>query len=71
MAHLQKDTETVTGQETGFEACPHCGGDASRNSFDRSICACGAMHTYHDDCGLPLDDCEYTELEGTLADGLD
>jgi hypothetical protein len=27
MAHLQKDTETVTGQETGFSsrACPKCG----------------------------------------------
>ena len=57
-----------TGQKF---VCRHCGGDAGDNHFDRSLCACGAMHTYHDSCGNPLDECECEIWEGTLADGLD
>lgn len=53
------------------EPCPRCGGDAGDNHFDRSLCACGSMHTCCNKCGTPLDGCEYIELEGTLADGLD
>lgn len=42
-------------------ACPHCGGTKGF-SFDRSLCACGAMHDYCEDCGLPLD-CPYSQPE--------
>ena len=41
------------------ESCPHCGGDASDNHFDRSLCACDAMHTCCNNCGNPLDYCPY------------
>lgn len=50
--------------------CSSCGGDASDNHFDRSLCACGVMHTCCNACGTPLDPCEYVEWEATLADGL-
>ena len=43
------------------DTCRHCGGDASDNSFDRSICPCGSMHTFHIPCGQPLDDCSCEE----------
>lgn len=26
--------------------------------FDRTLCACGAMHTYCDDCGHAIDECD-------------
>ena len=45
--------------------CPGCGGPASDNWFDRSLCACGAMHTCCSNCGQALDDCEYEAGEGT------
>jgi hypothetical protein len=37
------------------EHCPCCGGDASYNWFDRSICPCGWMHTRCNECGAALD----------------
>lgn len=50
-------------EQEGSETCPGCGGDAGDNWFDRSICACGAMHTCCAKCGRALDGCEY-EQEG-------
>lgn len=40
--------------------------------FDRSLCACGVMHTYCDDCGAVVDGCsldEYAGDVGSKADG--
>ena len=37
--------------------------------FDRSLCACGVMHTYCEDCGLAVDGCDYDPLQdGELED---
>lgn len=38
------------------EVCAH-----ADQHFDRSLCACGAMHTYCNDCGINLDECPYEE----------
>jgi len=37
---------------TPGDACQH-----DNHHFDRSICACGVMHHYCDDCGKPLEPC--------------
>lgn len=39
-------------QETG-KACQH-----ANQTFDRSFCACGWMHTYCTDCGDQLEPCD-------------
>lgn len=44
--------------------CQRCGGDASDNWFDRSLCPCDdAMHTRCRNCGAALDGCEFEESE--------
>lgn len=40
-----------------MSACRH-----TDNHFDRSLCACGAMHFYCNDCGEVLDDCPYDRI---------
>lgn len=47
-----------------------CGGkEKGHISFDRSFCACGAMHYYCDDCGIQCEPCDEpspaSEPEGT------
>jgi hypothetical protein len=37
--------------------CANCGGTTGFH-FDRSLCACGSMHDYCDDCGWPLTGCD-------------
>lgn len=47
------------------EKCLGCGGDASDNYFDRSLCPCehgpdwGVMHTRCRNCGTALDGCAF------------
>ena len=50
---------TVPSQARPDDQCPSCGGDAGDNHFDRSLCACGSMHTCCNNCGYALDGCEY------------
>ena len=47
------------------ERCPSCGGDASDNWFDRSICPepCDSMHTRCVKCGVALDGCEFDDAD--------
>lgn len=63
------------------DPCPSCGmGEAGTwdTHFDRSICACGSMHTYCNECGTVVDGCPYDgrltesgepELAGTPVGG--
>jgi hypothetical protein len=48
-----------TDEDAEDERCPSCGGDAGDNWFDRSLCACGSMHTCCAKCGHALDGCPY------------
>lgn len=41
------------------EVCEH-----RLTHFDRSVCACGSMHDYCDDCGVPID-CPYNSAPET------
>jgi hypothetical protein len=47
----------ATGSEDTAGRCAGCGGDAGENHFDRTLCACGQMHTCCNNCGRPLDEC--------------
>ena len=50
-----------------FELCPDCGADAGDNWFDRSICACGLMHTRCRGCGGAYGECPYETGEDEAA----
>lgn len=52
--------------------CPHCGGDAGDNHFDRALCPCAdTMHTRCNNCGAALDGCTLeAEITPERADGL-
>jgi hypothetical protein len=49
------------------EKCPNCGGDATDNWFDRSLCPCAnVMHTRCASCGAALDSCVMEREEDWL-----
>lgn len=50
------------------ECCPQCGGDASDNWFDRSLCPCDdIMHTRCRNCGAALDSCSFDTDEAPAS----
>ena len=46
-----------------------CGADADDISFDRSICACGSMHYFCNQCGTQADPCADETPEPPAAYG--
>jgi hypothetical protein len=55
------DHDGTLHDETCNGRCPHCGGDAGLNWFDRSICPdpCGYMHQRCQGCGHAQEDCAW------------
>lgn len=47
----------VTDIDLGRDRCA-CGAPPDAISFDRSICACGVMHYFCEECGCQADECE-------------
>jgi len=64
-------SESRVSTRSGAEsrAVCSCGDPDCDPSFDRSLCACGAMHYYGSECGNQLDCCDDCDCGGCGTDG--
>jgi hypothetical protein len=60
-ADVERKAKKEAAEPPVVERCARCGGDAGDNHFDRSLCACDAMHTCCNGCGYPLDGCPFED----------